>query len=126
MPLDGVLRVHLLSKENSMEKPGKRTKKNAICSFYFFPLCCIAVRSFSLSLYLLCFVFIFCETISFVKCLSRFCCCLSLFFVMLFLLLFCFSSGGLEKSKLGLKKCLLNLMTARLLTKSVSTFFQLF
>lgn len=125
MPLDGVLRVHLLSKENSMEKPGKRIKQNAICSFYFFH--CVAllfVRSFSL--FLFCFVFIFCETISFVKCLSRFCCCLSLFFVMLFLLLFCFSSGGLEKSKLGLKKCLLNLMTARLLTKSVSTFFQLF
>lgn len=52
MPLDGVLRVHLLSKENSMEKPGKRIKQNAICSFYFFH--CVAllfVRSFSLSIF---------------------------------------------------------------------------
>lgn len=107
MPLDGVLRVHLLSKENSMEKPGKRIKKNAICSFYFFPLCCFAVRSFVLSLFLLCFVFIFCETISFVKCLSRFCCCLSLFFVMPFFTTFLLFFGRAWKIQAWPKKVLI-------------------
>lgn len=127
MPLDGVLRVHLLSKENSMEKPGKRTKTNAICIFYFFPLCCFVVRLFVLSLSLsslFCFHILpdhfICKMLVSLLLLFKF------VFCFVFFTTFCFSSGGLEKSKLGLKKCLLNLMTARLLTKSVSTFFQLF